>query len=69
MPLETSSEETDMSTKTANGLYTAGMFLLLIIFYIESFDFAEKRNWKYKSQIKTIIFLIYVAIGIYFNLA
>ena len=46
-------------------VYNIGIFVLAIVLYVEQFFHME---WQFKPGIKAVIFILYIIIGIYFNL-
>ena len=45
--------------------YTIGFFTLAFILYFEQFFHID---WEFKRGVKAVVFLAYLAIGIFFNL-
>lgn len=54
-----------MDEKMIHTFYVIGLFALAIVLYFEQFFHIE---WEFKPGVKAVIFLAYLAIGIFFNL-
>ena len=46
-------------------VYLIGLFVLAIVLYVEQFFHLD---WQFKPGIKAVIFILYLILGIYFNL-
>lgn len=54
-----------MDAKMIHTFYTIGLFVLAFVLYFEGFFHIE---WEFKPGVKAAIFLLYIIIGIYFDL-
>ena len=58
-------EVMNMDAKMIHTFYTIGLFVLAFVLYFEGFFHIE---WEFKRGVKAVVFLAYLAIGIFFNL-